>query len=93
MKEPNDMNRRKFLKQLGIGTASAIGLMVLEPLRAFADDPSQAAKRMQGPLGDGGMTYRVNHHSGDKVSLLGFGMMRLPRSQEEVNKMVDYAMV
>ena len=91
MKEPNDMNRRKFLKQLGIGTASAIGLMVLEPLRAFADEPSQAAKRMQGPLGDGGMTYRVNHHSGDKVSLLGFGMMRLPRSQEEVNKMVDYA--
>ena len=91
MKEPNDMNRRKFLKQLGIGTASAIGLMVLEPLRAFADEPSHAAKRMQGPLGDGGMTYRVNHHSGDKVSLLGFGMMRLPRSQEEVNKMVDYA--
>ena len=91
MKEPNDMNRRKFLKQLGIGTASAIGLMVLEPLRAFADEPSQAAKRMQGPLGDGGMTDRVNHHSGDKVSLRGFGRMRLPRSQEEVNTLVDYA--
>ena len=52
------------------------------------------------------MTYRINPTSGDKVSLLGFGMMRLPsvsgRSAKEggedevidqhmVNQLVDYA--
>ena len=45
------------------------------------------------------MTFRTNPTSGDKVSLLGFGMMRLPFverkreiDQEMVNEMVDYAM-
>ena len=37
------------------------------------------------------MTYRVQHGSGEQVSLLGFGMMRLPNNQDEVNQMVDYA--
>ena len=50
------------------------------------------------------MTYRTNPSTGDKVSLLGFGMMRLPSvggrsaregneeiDQEMVNRMVDYA--
>lgn len=50
------------------------------------------------------MTYRTNPTSGDKVSLLGFGMMRLPSvggrsaregneeiDQEMVNELVDYA--
>ena len=35
--------------------------------------------------------YRVQHGSGEQISLLGFGMMRLPNNQEEVNKLVDYA--
>lgn len=93
MKEPNDNSRRSFLKQLGIGAASAVGLMALEPLRVFADSPSHNARvNTRSVHADGGMTYRVNHHSNDKVSLLGFGMMRLPRNQEEVNRMVDYAL-
>jgi len=48
------------------------------------------------------MTYRINHNTGDKVSLLGYGCMRLPTKpkadgegelidQKEVNKSVDYA--
>lgn len=50
------------------------------------------------------MTYRTNPKTGDKISLLGFGMMRLPSvggrsaregneeiDQEMVNQMVDYA--
>ena len=53
---------------------------------------------------EGEMTYRVNPTTGDKVSLLGFGMMRLPSvggrsaregnepiDQKMVNRMVDYA--
>ena len=52
------------------------------------------------------MTYRINPNTGDKVSLLGFGMMRLPTTatgtarensdapidQQAVNEMVDYAL-
>ena len=52
------------------------------------------------------MTYRTNPNTGDKVSLLGFGMMRLPVEaggterehpdspidQQAVNEMVDYAL-
>ncbi|GHS85341.1 aldo/keto reductase [Bacteroidia bacterium] len=48
------------------------------------------------------MTYRTNPHTGDKVSLLGFGCMRFPMKmnaegtgkeidQDSVNKLVDYA--
>ena len=37
------------------------------------------------------MTYRRQNGSGENISLLGFGMMRLPREQEEVNRLVDYA--
>ena len=56
--------------------------------------------------GQGEMTYRVNPNSGDKVSLLGYGMMRLPIEngddlrknpnaqidQEMVNEEIDYAL-
>ena len=49
------------------------------------------------------MTYRVNPNTGDKVSILGYGMMRLPLrlkvdgtgeevDQENVNDLVDYAL-
>jgi len=86
MKKKQDMNRRDFIKRLGMGTASAMALMAMEPLKTLADNiPESAATENK-------MTYRINHHSGDKVSLLGFGMMRLPKNQDEVNKMVDYAM-
>lgn len=46
------------------------------------------------------MTYRTNPTTGDRVSLLGFGMMRLPSvrrndteeiDQQQVNELVDYA--
>ena len=83
-KDKHSISRREFLRRLGIGTGSAIGLMALEPLNVFAGDdkPQPAANRM---------TYRVQHGSGKQISLLGFGMMRLPNDQEEVNRLVDYA--
>ena len=59
---------------------------------------------MEQEIPKGKMTYRENPKTGDKVSLLGFGMMRLPSvgdrsaregnepiDQEQVNRMVDYA--
>ena len=80
------MNRRQFLHKLGLGAA----IVAVDPLSVFAGETSKLQAN------DGGnelnqMTYRVKHGSGDKVSLLGFGMMRLPDDQEEVNRLVDYA--
>ena len=77
------MDRREFLKRLGIGTGSAMALMAMEPLGAFAQKNKKTV--------DNRMTYRVQHGSGEQISLLGFGMMRLPNNQEEVNQLVDYA--
>ena len=37
------------------------------------------------------MTYRTQRGSSEQISLLGFGMMRLPNNQDEVNTLVDYA--
>lgn len=87
-KENNDMNRRQFLQRLGMGAGSALAMMAMEPL-------SVLAKTKPGGLhydaDENKMTYRVQHGSGEKISLLGFGMMRLPNNQEDVNTLVDYA--
>ena len=81
--DKQNMSRREFLRRLGIGTGSAMALMAMEPLSALAQNKKkEAANRM---------TYRVQHGSGEQISLLGFGMMRLPNNQEEVNQLVDYA--
>ena len=82
-KDNRNMNRREFLRRLGIGTGSAVALMAMEPLNVLAQKDKKAA--------DIRMTYRVQHGSGEQISLLGFGMMRLPNNQEEVNQLVDYA--
>ena len=94
------MNRRTFLKGLaGAGVAGAA-------LAVGCKHPN--AQKTEGytvgevPLGQ--MTYREDKH-GQQVSLLGFGMMRLPiegggslrdnpdakLDQELINQMVDYA--
>ncbi len=83
-KDRQNMNRREFLKRLGIGTGSAVAMMAMEPLNALAQSENK-------PATDNRMTYRVQHGSGKQISLLGFGMMRLPNNQEEVNSLVDYA--
>ena len=82
----HDINRREFLKKLGLGSASAFSLLTLgAPLTAHARNamPDQPV--------DGKMTFRLQNGSGEAISLLGFGMMRLPREQEEVDRLVDYA--
>ena len=79
------MDRREFLRRLGIGMGSAAAMMAMEPLRVLAQDNKKMVPT------DNRMTYRVQHGSGEQISLLGFGMMRLPNDQEEVNQLVDYA--
>ena len=78
------LNRREFLQRLGLGAGSALAMMAMEPLSTFADKKKEKN-------GDVRMTYRVQHGSGEQISLLGFGMMRLPDDQEQVNELVDYA--
>jgi len=94
--KPNEMNRRSFLKRMGLGSMTAAAAMLAEPLDAFASPfekkkkaktESEAATEAE-PVA---MTYRTQRGSGEKISLLGFGMMRLPREPEEVDRLVDYA--
>ena len=37
-KEQMDMNRRQFLKRLGLGAGSAMALMAMEPLQALGKE-------------------------------------------------------
>ncbi len=84
------INRRTFIKYMGLGTAG-----VLTSCSASEENTDIAA-------GSGEMSTRVNHNSGDKVSILGYGCMRFPAlekpaedgnilDQEAVNQLVDYA--
>lgn len=88
-KDPSNMNRRQFLQRLGVGAGSALAMMAMEPLNVLA-----GTKKPDDVVGGDDsvkMTYRVQHGSGEKISLLGFGMMRLPDDQEDVDRLVDYA--
>ncbi|MCL1827386.1 MAG: aldo/keto reductase [Candidatus Cloacimonetes bacterium] len=93
----NQINRREFLKLLGLGTVAGASLLA-GCGKQNDDSPSPTTK--------GEMTYRTDPISGNKLSLLGFGMMRPPIverrigeslpdvndiDQEAVNEMVDYA--
>jgi len=73
------------LRRLGMGAGAAVAMTMMEPLQMFA----QKKEKEGGAVNR--MTYRVQHGSGEQISLLGFGMMRLPDNQDEVNALVDYA--
>ena len=79
------LNRREFLKRAGIVTGGAMAMMAFDPISSFT-------KNSDNKTTVNNMTYRVQNGTGERVSLLGFGMMRLPRdNQELVNQLVDYA--
>lgn len=82
------LSRRNFLKTMGAIGVAATGLPACSNGRET--DTGNAA-----PAGE--MTYRTNPSTGDRVSLLGFGMMRLPsvggRSAREGNEEIDQEMV
>ena len=94
------MDRREFIKHIG-GAAVATSVV----LSACKDNNSDTPVVKDIIDGQGEMTYRTNPNTGDKVSLLGYGMMRLPVEeggtlrdhpdspidQELVNQEIDYA--
>lgn len=95
----NNINRRSFLHIVGAG-AVATAVAACGRKSKGEDAPSSISS---GNKAMGEMTYRNNPTTGDKVSILGFGCMRLPTlstelsdgnniDQEAVNRQVDYAL-
>ena len=86
------MDRRDFLK-----TAAAAGVAASVAGCKSAGGDTLGHSDLGMTSNETGMTYRTNPKTGEKVSLLGFGMMRLPMEddevdQETVNEFVDYAL-
>jgi hypothetical protein len=101
-----NMDRRKFLKVAGAATATvALASCTGNSDKDFSNlDPKG---QHTGEVPTDKMTYRTNPFTGDKVSLLGYGMMRLPNKpilnengdrigeeidQEQVNRLVKYSL-
>ena len=91
-----DVSRRGFLKSVAAGSAVVAAAM------AGCSKPGDKQNATQ-EVPKGEMTYRLNN-KGEKVSILGYGCMRLPTvsntsaresgdliDQDMVNKHVDYA--
>ncbi|MDE6120930.1 MAG: aldo/keto reductase [Muribaculaceae bacterium] len=86
-----EISRRRFLRDLGIlGGAAAVAACGAD----VSPDKASGAESE-------GMTYRTNPNTADKVSVLGFGCMRLPTvkvegedvlDQEMINRLVDHAL-
>lgn len=95
--KPNGMERREFLKRLGMGTATVSATALAGcGWKEKAVSGGEVSASQEVPTDK--MTYRTNPTTGDRVSLLGYGMMRLPFGadeqidQEMVNQLVDYAL-
>ena len=97
MDNKKSISRRDFFKIAGAAGLATAGLTACNDKRGAAS--------AEGEIPVGQMTYRTNPSTGDKVSVLGFGMMRLPSvggcsaregneeiDQEMVNELVDYAL-
>ena len=68
------MNRRDFLKTIGGGAVASSALLSACTGRTADRQTPAESREPDGSL----MTYRTNPNTGDRVSLLGYGMMRLP---------------
>lgn len=101
MKNNNNINRREFIKRIGLGTAAMSAT-------AFVgcnskNNPVAGNATTNSEIPTDSMTYRTNPKTGEKVSILGYGCMRWPdldggagRSdadldQETINSLVDFA--
>ena len=91
------MDRRKFLKMLSGATLTIAAVLTGCKSKTETKAVEEYKEQVEPPVDK--MTYRINPTTKDKVSLLGYGMMRLPSltenkddyDQEMVNRQVDYA--
>ncbi len=97
-----DINRRDFLRRLGLG--GAVTAAALAGCDKAADKTAGKLAASADDIPTDRMTYRTNPSTGDKVSLLGYGCMRWPTvdgpnvrdgesdiDQQMVNRLVDTA--
>lgn len=98
----HNMSRRHFFKVAG---GAAVASSVVLAACDNNNDGNTSGAISEADVPKDKMTYRTNNNTGDKVSLLGYGMMRLPVEggesgrenpdaaidQELVNKEVDFA--
>lgn len=103
-----NIDRREFIRTAGMAVLATGGMT-----GCVSGLPRSARNNMNGTRNDirgaqdenmqtGGMTYRTNRVTGDKVSILGYGCMRWPMikdendkdivDQEAVNRLVDHAL-
>ncbi len=98
------INRRDFIKITGT-TAAGTALASCGVDTAQSNGEVNYMGTHTTPVPTDKMTYRTNPKTGDKVSILGYGMMRLPTikgnsardsndeiDQEEVNRLCKYAL-
>ena len=97
--DKKNINRRDFIKIVGISTATVSGLFYGCGTKG---EKSASESGLESAVPEGEMTYRTSN-TGDKVSLLGYGCMRWPTlpspagdgnviDQDAVNELIDYAM-
>ena len=99
------ISRRSFLKLFGAGTVATAATLAgcKKGDKAGEQAAEEYKNQVEPPVGK--MTYRINPKTKEKVSLLGYGMMRLPTKdsnsaresqteidQEMVNRQIDYAL-
>ena len=92
------LSRRSFLKLLGAGAVTTAAVLTGCKDKKTEEISNEYKNQVEPPVGK--MTYRTNPKTGDKVSLLGYGMMRLPAKvdngdefdQDMINREVDYAL-
>ena len=99
-KDNKNISRRGFLKVLGAGAVGAAATLAgcKNVNKAGQQAADEYKNQIEPPVGQ--MTYRINPTTKDKVSLLGYGMMRLPTKpgkdnefdQDMINKQIDYAL-
>lgn len=101
-KHKTDISRRNFLKAMGVGATTAAATFY----GCGSKDKSGQTTANTGEIPADKMTYRIMPGTSEKVSLLGYGMMRLPVigegsarenpdapiDQDMVNRQVDFAM-
>lgn len=97
MKPTNNISRRDFLKAAAAGSVVMVAAMAgCKPRNAVSTEGGET-----GEIPTDRMAYRINPHTGDRVSLLGYGCMRWPLrkneagedeiDQQKVNELTDYA--
>ena len=98
-KNKKDINRRDFIKIVGISAATSTAILYGCSSKGTSSSSSASA---EGEIPTDKMTYRTSPTTGDRVSLLGYGCMRWPLKpapdgkgevidQDAVNGLIDYA--